>query len=97
MKWTRKTKEFEYAPYIDENEKYRIQDINDHPTVDEYEYLKNHNWDNEETHKAFMNYCKEHKISINGANWAVVNNETNEVIKFPFKTVKAAKEYVETL
>lgn len=96
-KWTRKTKEFEFAPYIDENGEYRIQEIDDQPIVKEYEELKAHNWDNDETHKRFIDYCKENKIRLNSANWAVVNNKTNEVIKFPFKTVKAAKEFVETL
>lgn len=97
MKWTRKTREFEYAPYIDENGKYRIQEIDDQPIVEEYEDLKKHNWDSKESHKRFMDYCKEHNIKMSDANWVVVNNETDEVIAFPFKTVKAAKEFVETL
>lgn len=97
MKWTRKTKEFEFAPYVSENNKYRVQDINDQPIIKEYDELKKHNWDSSESHKKFIDYCVENKIRFNAANWALVNNETNEVIKYPFKTAKDAKAYAETL
>ena len=97
IKWTRKTSEFQYAPYISEDGKYRVQDIDSQPIIDEYNYLKNHNWDSKESHETFLRYCKEHRISLNGANWAVVDNKTNEVIKFPFKSAKSAKEFAERL
>ena len=97
MKWNRKTTEFAFEPYISEDNKYRVQDMNDQPIVKEYNELVLHNWDSKEDHKKFLNYCKEHKISLNGANWVLVNNETNEPIQFPFKTAKAAKEYAELL
>lgn len=97
MEWTRKTSEYEFAPYVSADGKFRVQDMNDQPIVPEYNELKKHNWDNKQTHARFMSYCKENKISLNGANWVLVNNETNEVIKFPFKTAKTAKEYAETL
>ena len=96
MKWTRKTKEFQYAPYISECGKYRIEDINDCKTIPKWEELKKHNWDSKETHEALLQYAKENKIKLNGSNWAVVDNITNEIIKFPFATVKKAKEYVES-
>lgn len=97
MKWTRKTKEFQFAPYVSENEEFRVQDMNDQSIVEEYNELLRHNWDNKETHSNFLRYCAEHKTSLSGANWVLVNNRTNEVIAFPFKTAKAAKEFAETV
>lgn len=97
MKWTRNTKEFQYAPYISEDGKYRVQDMDDQPIINEYDELKKVHWNSKELHQRFMNYCKEHKISLNSANWVVVDNITNEPIKFPFKTAKAAKEYAESI
>ena len=97
MKWTRKTKEFQFAPYISDDGRFRVQDMNDQPIVEEYNELLRHNWDSPESHQSFLWYCKEHKISPNSANWVLVDNRTNEVIKFPFKTAKAAKQYAETI
>ena len=97
MKWMRNTKEFEFAPYVSENGKYRVQDINDQPCIPEYNELRKHNWDSKKSHEDFMNYCKENKIVLNGSNWVLIDNETGEVIQFPFKTAKAAKEYAETI
>lgn len=97
MNWTRKTKEFTFAPYISEDGRYRVQDLNDQPVVKEYNKMKRHNWDSMESHRKFMAYCKLHAINVNGANWVLVNNETGEAICWPFKTAKAAKEYAETL
>lgn len=97
MNWTRKTEWGGFEPYISDNKKYRVQDMNDQPVVKEYNELKRHNWDNSETHKAFLTYCKSHKININGANWVLVDNETNDPIKWPFRTAKQAKEYAETI
>lgn len=97
MKWTRKTEEFKYDPYVSDDGMYRVQDMNDQPIVNEYTELKKRNWDSKESHQRFMDYCKAHKISLNGANWVLVNNATNEPIKFPFKSAKAAKEYAESI
>jgi len=97
MKWLRATKEFKFEPYVSEDGKYRVQDMNDQPIVREYNELKRNNWNSKEDHNKFMSYCKEHKINLNGANWVLVDNKTNEAIKFPFRTAKAAKEYAETI
>ncbi len=97
MKWNRKTTEFQYAPYVSECGRYRVEDINDCRTIPEWEELKKHNWDSKETHQRLLQYAKENKIKLNGANWAVVDNKTNTVIKFPFGSAKSAKEYAETL
>jgi len=97
MKWSRNTKEFEYKAFTSEDGRYRVQDINDQPCVPEYNELKKHNWDSKKTHEAFLTYCKANKISLNGANWALIDNKTNEVIRFPFKTAKSAMQYAETI
>lgn len=36
MKWTRKTKEFEYADYVSENGKYRVRDM----SINAHEWFK---------------------------------------------------------
>ena len=41
MKWTRKTKEFEYADYISENGLYKIRDILIHDKKAYIEHIKN--------------------------------------------------------
>lgn len=97
MKWTRKTEFGQYAPYISDNGLYRVQDMSDQPIVEEYNTLRRNNWNSAKDHEAFLKYCAEHKIAINGANWVLVDNRTNQPIRFPFKTAKAAKEYAETI
>lgn len=99
MKWTRKTKEFQYAPYESEDGKYIVADMSmssGRAFVPEYARLRRNSPNSAYDRTAFLNYCKEHKINIYGANWVLVNNETKEV-KFPFKTAKAAKEYAESI
>lgn len=96
MKWTRKTKEFEYAPYIREDEAFRVQDLNDNP-IGEYAKKKSHNWDSKESHEEFLKYCKENNIRLSGPNWVIVNNRTNEVIGKIFKSAKEAKEFANRL
>ena len=92
MKWNRKTNEFEYAPYISDDGRFQIADININDIIPEYTELREHNWDNDETHKHYIEYCKINGIRINGANWALTDN--GEVIGI-FKTVRKAKEEAE--
>lgn len=97
LKWTRKTTEFEYAPYISQDGRFRVQDMDDCPTVEEYDVLRNNNWNSAKSHEDFLAYCRENNIKLHGANWALVDNKTNQPIKFPFRTAKAAKEYAENI
>lgn len=99
MKWTRKTEFGAFKPYVSEDGKYIVADMSmssGAAFVPEFAELKR-NFRNSEADRAkFLTYCKDHKLSLNGANWVVVNNETGEV-KFPFKSAKAAKEYAESI
>lgn len=97
MEWERKTSQFEFAPYVSMNGRFRVQDINDCPVVKEYDELKKHNWDNKESHQRFIGYCRKQGIRLNGANWVLVDNETGAAIKFPFKTAKQAKDFAEII
>ena len=94
MKWTRKTNEFEYQPYVSEDGRFVIGDIDDQNMIPEYTELKKHNWDNEKAHNEYMKYCKENKIRINGANWVLKDNE--KVIGI-YKTAKQAKAVAEEI
>ena len=97
MIWNRKSKEFSFEPYVSENGKFRVQEMSDQPVVKEFNELKKNNWNSKEDHEKFLAFCKENKISLNGANWVLVDNETNQPIKWPFKTASAAKAFAETI
>ena len=99
MKWTRKTKFGQFKPYISEDGKYMVADMNmsaGAALVPEYAELKKNNWNSNEDHNRFLKYCSDNKMSLSGANWVLVNRETGEA-KFPFKSAKAAKEYAESI
>lgn len=103
IKWTRKTKAFDYAPYVSECGRFIVGDLSDCcrreefkrlELVQEYNELRKHNWDNDETHKSFLSFCKENKIRPDNANWILIDNGEFRGI---FKTAKSAKENAEEL
>ncbi len=104
INWTRKTNEFEFAPYKSEDERFTIGDIRDcrrifkemnlDGIVSEYYELESHNWDTKETHNAYMKFCKENKIRFNGSNWILLDGD--KVVGI-YKTAKEAKTVAETL
>lgn len=97
MKWTRKTEFGQFKPYVSEDGKYTVADMSMSVNADyvpEYAELKRNSWNSKEDHARFLNYCKEHKLKLNGANWVLVNNKTGET-KFQFKSAKEAKEAAE--
>ena len=99
MKWTRKTEFGQFKPYISEDDKYMVADMSmsaGAALVPEYAELKKNNWNSNEDHNRFLKYCSDNKMSLNGANWVLVNRETGEA-KFPFKSAKAAKEFAESI
>lgn len=97
MKWTRKTEFGQFKPYVSEDGRYMVADMNDNVgLVPEYAELKRNNWNSDEDHAKFLQFCSEHKIKLSGANWVLVDTETGKTV-FPFKTAQAAKNAAETL
>lgn len=93
MKWTRKTEFGQFKPYISEDGRYTVADMTisaGAKFVPEFAELKKNNWNSKEDHAKLIAYCVEHKMSLNGANWVLVDNKTGET-RFPYKTAAAAK------